>query len=252
MPLLEEALLTALEEERKLSEERGLLPGLLQHDLANVLCQVSLSASVLTTARSDAERAQSLRDLLGGVKRMNDLLIGMRFLFLTRGGVTDFRLGDLTAFIDALVREPGVWPVGSPITRELPPVAICKFSPTLLRHVLVNLIGNAVAYSGNTWVRVRVSKICGPRWQLSIANGGPGIPANHLPYLFELASAAKYSGKLSTGGLGLYIARMCLKFHGSKLRLRSREQLTVFSFALTDRDKVVAAGALGANAYIAA
>ena len=248
----EEALLTALEEERKLSEERALLPGLLQHDLANVLTQVTLSASVLPTARSDAERARSMHDLLGGVKRMNDLLVGMRFLFLTRGGVTDFRLGDLTAFVDRLVREPGVWPTGSPITLELPPVAICRFSPTLLRHVLVNLIGNAVAYSGKTWVRVRISKICGPRWQLSVANGGPGIPANHLPYLFELASAAKHPGRQATGGLGLYIARMCLRFHGSKLRLRTRDQLTVFSFALSDRDKVKATTLDGVQTNLAA
>src|SRR5216110_1283392 len=67
MPSFEDALLAALEEERRLSEERALLPGLLQHDLANVLCQVSLSASVLTTARSDAERTRAAQDLLGGV-----------------------------------------------------------------------------------------------------------------------------------------------------------------------------------------
>jgi signal transduction histidine kinase len=31
----------------------------------------------------------------------------------------------------------------------------CTFSPTLMRHALVNLIGNAVAYSAHTCVRVR-------------------------------------------------------------------------------------------------
>src|SRR3954470_2492474 len=46
MPSLEEILFQSLEAERKLSEERALLPGLLQHDLANVLCHVSLSASM--------------------------------------------------------------------------------------------------------------------------------------------------------------------------------------------------------------
>ena len=251
MPSLEESLLNALEAERKLAEERALLPGLLQHDLANVLCQVSLSATVVTTARGEAERAQAGRDLLGGVKRMNDLLVGMRWLFLTRGGVTDFKRGDLTAFIAGLAREPGVWPAGSPITLELPPAAVGMFSPTLLRHVLVNLIGNAVAYSRNTWVRVRLSRIRGRRWQLSVANGGPGIPANHLHYLFELAPAARYSSKSSTDGLGLYIARSCLRFHGSKLRLRTRDRLTVFSFALTDSDTGTMAGLQALTASVA-
>jgi len=76
MPSLEEALFNALEEERQLSEERALLPGLLQHDLANVLCQVSLAAAVLSVVTDPAERARCLRDIQGGVKRMSDLLGG--------------------------------------------------------------------------------------------------------------------------------------------------------------------------------
>ena len=99
MPSLEESLLTALEEERRLSEERALLPGLLQHDLANVLTQVGLSAAMLSVARDDTERARYVRDIQGGVKRMNDLLYGMRHLFLTRGGAPDFGRGDLAAFM---------------------------------------------------------------------------------------------------------------------------------------------------------
>lgn len=253
MPSLEEALLLALEEERKLSEERALLPGLLQHDLSNVLCQVSLSASILTATSSEAERARYLRDVLGGVKRMNELLTGMKFLFLTRGGAADFQRGDLASFVATLVRSPGVWPAGAPVTLVLPPAAVCSFSPTLLRHTLVNLIGNAVAYSRDTWVQVRLARTRGTRWQLSVANGGPGIPANHLPYLFELGPVANFSGKSSSiSGLGLYLARMCLRLHGSKLRLRTREGLTVFSFSVSDAQQGEAPAELGARNGFAA
>jgi len=229
MHSIEDALLTALEQERKLSEERALLPGILQHDLANVLCQVSLSASMIGTARDEDERARCLRDLQGGVKRMTDLLTGMRLLFLTRGGAGDFAPGDLAAFITTLVREPGVWPAGAPITLDLPETMPTSFSPLLLRHALVNLIGNAVAYSRGTWVRVRLAKASESGWQLAVANGGPGIPIDHQPYLFDLAPG-KIATKLGSSGLGLYIARTCVRFHGSTLRVRSREKMTVFSF----------------------
>jgi signal transduction histidine kinase len=232
MPSLEESLLTALEEERRLSEERALLPGLLQHDLANVLCQVSLSAALLSVARTDDERAHCVRDIQGGVKRMNDLLNGMRHLFLTRGGAPDFGRGDLAAFVTELVREPGVWPAGAAITLDLPDSMWCSFSPTLLRHILVNLIGNAVAYSGGSWVRVRLAPVCGELWQLAVANGGPGIPADHMPYLFSLGRTLRYAGKSGRSGLGLYIARTCVRFHGATLRVRTRQQVTVFSFAV--------------------
>ena len=230
MPSLEEALFQALEEERKLSEERALLPGLLQHDLANVLCQVSLSVAVFSSVADGPERERYLRDIQGGVKRMSDLLTGMRLLFLTRSGAADYGPGDLSAFISELVRQPGVWPAGAAITLDLPPALHCAFSPMLIRHTLVNLIGNAVAYSRGTWVRVRLALVRGGLWQVSVANGGPGIPADHMPYLFELGHATKYTGKIGSPGLGLYIARMCLRFHGSVLRVRTRDKFTVFSF----------------------
>src|SRR5882762_3760720 len=86
MPSLEESLFQALEEERKLSEERALLPGLLQHDLANVLCHVSLAASMAVSVKTEIDRARYMREVEGGLKRMNELLSGMRFLFLTRDG----------------------------------------------------------------------------------------------------------------------------------------------------------------------
>jgi signal transduction histidine kinase len=228
----EEALLDSLVAERRLSEERALLPGLLHHGLANVLCQVSLAASLLGATRTEAERAGALRDIHGGVKRMDDLLAGMRLLYLNRGGVDDFARADLAGFVTKLVREPGVWPAGPAIALELPATMWCSFSPTLVRHALVNLIGNAVAYSQGTWVRVRLSLVRGDRWLISVANGGPGIPANHVPYLFELSRRANVAAKSAQPGLGLYIARMCLRFHSSELRVRSRPRLTVFAFGL--------------------
>ncbi len=248
MPSLEETLFQALEEERKLSEERALLPGLLQHDLANVLCQVSLAASMATLMTTEDERARYLRDVEGGVKRMSDLLTGMRFLFLTRDGSSDYGRGDLAAFIRDLVEEPGVWPPGVPVTLALPATMWCSFSPTLVRHALVNLIGNAVAYSRGTWVRVRLARAGGLRWQLAIANGGPGIPVNHRPYLFEMGQTAKYSEKIGqTHGLGLYIARMCVRLHGATLRVRTREGLTVFSFAIQGAQRERTPQELAAN-----
>lgn len=252
MPSLEEALFIALEEERKLSEERSLLPGLLQHDLANVLCQVSLSVAVLSAGPDSAERGRCLRDIQGGVKRMSDLLTGMRFLFLTRGGAADFDHGDLAAFVGQLVHEPGVWPPGAQISLDLPSTMSCSFSPTLVRHALVNLIGNAVAYSHGTWVRVRLSKVCGNRWQLAVANGGPGIPADHLPYLFDLAPTVKFANRQGGCGLGLYIARMCVRFHGAALRVRTRDKLTVFSFHMRGARQQAAAKQNGIGNVFAA
>jgi signal transduction histidine kinase len=232
MPQLEDTLLQALIDERRLSEERALVPGLMQHDLANVLTQVALASEFLNGATEGVERENAVRSVQGGVKRMHELLLGMKILYQTRGGATDYARGDLVAFVTELANERGVWPVGAPITLELPSTLWCSFSPTLLRHALVNLIGNAVSYSLKTWVRVRLSPIRGDHWQITIANGGPGIPSSHLPYLFSIGRNSGSTVKSRRPGLGLYIARTCVWNHGSMLRVRTRPELTVFSFAL--------------------
>jgi two-component system sensor histidine kinase CreC len=244
MPQLEDTLLQALIEERRLSEERALVPGLMQHDLANVLTQVTLASDFLTDAPEGAQREEAMRGIRNGVKRMNELLMGMRVLYHNRGGAADYARSDLAAFVSNLAGEPGVWPPGAPITLELPKSLWCSFSPTLLRHALVNLIGNAVAYSLQTWVRVRLSPLRGERWLLAIANGGPGIPSGHLPYLFSLGRHNGAPIKSSRPGLGLYIARTCLWKHGSTLRVRTRPKLTVFSFAVQAPQRSLPADAL--------
>jgi signal transduction histidine kinase len=229
---LDSALLEALVAERKLSEERALLPGMLQHDLANVLCHVTLASSMLDAVMTEEQRSVVTREVQGGVKRMNELLAGMRVLYDHRAGAGDFRRADFAGFLTDLVRTKGVWPAGAPIHLDVPAMMWCTFSPTLVRHAIVNLIGNAVAYSGGTWVRVRLSRVGGNRWQVAIANGGPGIPANHVPYLFELGHRANITAKSTQPGLGLYITRMCLRLHGSTLRVRSRPRVTVFAFTM--------------------
>lgn len=235
MPRLEEALLVALEAERKLSEQRARLPGLLQHDLSNAMCQVTLTASMLTDVRDGEEQARRLTELQGGIKRVNELLTGMKTLFLTRGNPNDFARDDLAAFVAALVREPGVWPEGAPIALDLPERADVVFSPLLLRHVLVNLIGNAVAYCRGTWVRVHLGRTTRENWQLAVANGGPGIPAGDKRYFFDHEPNEEGARTPGVNGLGLYIAQTCVRFHGSVLRVRSRDRLTVLSFPLRSR-----------------
>ncbi len=232
MPLLEETLLEALIEERRLSEERALIPGLLKHDLGNVLTHVTLASDFLSQAADRTQREDMLREVQGGLKRLRELLAGMEFLFQSREGASDYARGDLAAFISELVVTPGVWPPGGPITLKLPATMWCSFSPALMRHALVNLIGNAVAYSQRTWIRVRLARVCDDCWQIAIANGGPGIPAGHIPYLFSIRPSEGTLTKSSRSGLGLYIARTCVRNHGATLRVRTRPHLTVFSFVV--------------------
>ena len=59
---------------------------------------------------------------------------------------------------------------------------------------------------------------------LSVTDNGPGISQEDLPKIFERFYRADAARKSESGGhgLGLSIARIIVKAHGGKLRVRSK------------------------------
>jgi signal transduction histidine kinase len=74
-----------------------------------------------------------------------------------------------------------------------------------LERILANLVGNAVEHGG---VAIRARVACeGDSVVLEVADGGPGIPADALPHVFERFFKADRSRTGGGSGLGLAIAR---------------------------------------------
>ena len=70
--------------------------------------------------------------------------------------------------------------------------------------------------------------------QFSVTDSGPGIPAGHLPHVFDRYWQEK-GGDRRGSGLGLYIAKCIVEAHGGELRLdqlAGEHQGTTFSFDL--------------------
>ena len=94
----------------------------------------------------------------------------------------------------------------------------------MIKQVMRILCDNAVKYTpkGGT-VTIGVSHT--PGWcTLSVTDNGPGIPADELPKIFERFYRSDSARKSEGGGhgLGLSIARIIVKAHGGKLRVRSK------------------------------
>ena len=70
---------------------------------------------------------------------------------------------------------------------------------------------------------------------LSVADSGPGIPAEHLPYIFERFYRADASRTRTTGGagLGLAIVKQLVEAHGGRIWVESQPGTgSTFSFTL--------------------
>jgi signal transduction histidine kinase len=96
--------------------------------------------------------------------------------------------------------------------------------PHRLTQILDNLMDNAISYAGRG-AEVRVTVEPGDPVVVTVADTGRGIPAEHLPFLFDpfyRVDAARTPGDTHSG-LGLRIARGLAEAHGGTLRVESAE-----------------------------
>jgi signal transduction histidine kinase/ligand-binding sensor domain-containing protein/DNA-binding NarL/FixJ family response regulator len=104
--------------------------------------------------------------------------------------------------------------------------------PVRLQQILVNLVSNALKFTRQGSVTVRVATAPGPAavagrvaLQFEVQDTGIGIPADKLTAIFEDFSQANASTTREYGGtgLGLSIARSLVQLHGGQLGVSSEE-----------------------------
>ncbi len=116
---------------------------------------------------------------------------------------------------------------------DLPPV---QADADRLMQVLVNLLGNALQYTppgGRVTVRVGREKQV---LRVAVEDTGIGIPAEHLPHIFERFYRVDKSRSRAGGGsgIGLTISKHFVEDHGGELTATSPgpDQGSTFSFTL--------------------
>src|SRR6476469_2833236 len=88
---------------------------------------------------------------------------------------------------------------------------------------MVNLLGNAVRYTANGSIIVRVWREANRLW-IAIADTGGGIAPEDLPHVFERFFRADKSRSRNSGGtgIGLAISRRLVELQGGKIEVESQ------------------------------
>ena len=191
------------------------------HDLKAPLRGIANLAQWIQDDAADelsSESAEHLRLLQGRVQRMEALIDGI--LAYSRAG----RVTAVPEKVDtgALVREV--------IDLVAPPegvtIVVPDDLPTLetellpLQQVFMNLIVNAVKYSGATRADATVHigwRDTGEAIEFFVRDNGPGI----LPEVRERIFVPFFTTKASGSGIGLSLSRQILRLHGGTLTVRS-------------------------------
>jgi histidine kinase len=119
------------------------------------------------------------------------------------------------------------------VPSDLPPVLADE---DRIGQVLLNLVGNALQYTpAGGQVRLRAARE-GQFVRLVVEDTGAGIPAEHLPHIFERFYRVDKSRSRAGGGsgIGLTIAKHLVEAHGGQMEAASAgpDRGSTFSFTL--------------------
>ena len=91
--------------------------------------------------------------------------------------------------------------------------------PSRLRQILVNLVGNAVKFTAEGSVTIRVQSLAGERVGFEVCDTGIGIPPEKLDLIFEPFTQAdgSHTRRFGGTGLGLPISRKLAVLMGGRL-----------------------------------
>jgi signal transduction histidine kinase len=221
----------SLEHEARLEEERKQFISAIVHDLRTPLFALRGSFEAIETGVADTLDKQKYyfqlaRERADALDRMiTDLFEFTRLEYLDQQPVrAPLQLDALLARVAETV-QPRAAAQGCSILLDARP-GLCEISADahLLTRAIDNLLENAIRYSGSgstIWIECLAAP---GAVVFSIADDGPGIPAEDLPNLFTPLFRGESSRNRKTGGagLGLTIARNILVAHGGTLTARNR------------------------------
>ena len=207
------------------------------HDLRQPLQTLSLLNGTLRRVVKDPTAAEAVDQQGQAIQAMSRLLNALLDISKLESGAirpdpTDFEVARL---FEELRTEFAGLAASKGLELRVEAISQCAHSdPSLVGQILRNLISNAIKYTRVGRVELR-SMARPAAVHIEVADTGVGIPADHLPYIYdEFYQIGVASNTARDGyGLGLSIVRRLVALLGLRLEVRSEVgQGSVFALDL--------------------
>jgi len=109
---------------------------------------------------------------------------------------------------------------------------LATVNPSLLKNSLINLISNAIKYSGPDSLIEFFTKVTKDYFTIIVKDNGIGIPKKDQVHLFEAFFRAHNTGNIPGTGLGLNIVKRYTALMNGKIKFKSKENIGT-SFVIT-------------------
>jgi two-component system sensor histidine kinase CpxA len=184
------------------------------HELCSPIARMQRALGIVQQ-RVGSEHAEYVSKLDRELQHMAQLV--EEVLSFTKAGnlpatavAEDFTIADLVR--DVVAREATDAEVRVEVAAGLRVHAIRE----ALDRALANVVRNSVRYASHAGAILITAQECSGEVQISVADSGPGVPADALEKIFEPFYRPEVARKRSTGGagLGLAIVRRCVEACG--------------------------------------
>jgi PAS domain S-box-containing protein len=227
---LEIGLREALEREKELGELKARFSSTVSHEFRTPLAVIQSSTGILQSyidRLSVEKRKEHLDKIASQIQRLTKLMDEV--LLLSKSDAVDLNFKplptDVVALANAIIEEV----VASSAQNhrvDFHHEGSCSDMPVdeaLFRHILQNLLTNALKYSPET-SPVTIHLICNESGiQLMVQDHGIGIPLESQRRLFETFYRASNVGNISGTGLGLAIVKRAVEAHHGTIQYESVE-----------------------------
>ncbi|MDA8441810.1 MAG: ATP-binding protein [Peptococcaceae bacterium] len=168
---------------------------------------------------------KSLKSMYAESERMKKLVQDLLLLAkLDRSPNIQLSEGRLDDLVTEMEQQLRMLAGSRIITFSLAAPVTCFFDADKMKQVVLNLFNNAVQHTDPTRGSIELTLLTAKDGvTLTVKDNGSGIPAEHLPYLFERfyridsSRTRKYGG----AGLGLAITKSIVELHGGAISAES-------------------------------
>ncbi len=214
------AVLTDTSKQDDYRDARRLFSAGVSHELRTPLARILALVDTLALPLTDAERAAMIDQARAEVDAMRQLIEDMILLVRLESheltGIAEST--DVTAAVDSCTERHAHAAAdrGMTIAGEAPGGLVVAVAPRLLDVVLDNLVTNAITHAGaGSLIEIRARGLAGAV-ELVVADDGVGIPAEHVPRIFERFYRVEDARSGPGTGLGLAIVKHIAEEYGGR------------------------------------